>query len=132
MCIRARPRLSFAIPAWWLARSGDVAAAPESREVRVLSHFSLTKRSDGWLIAVDGADLLVCARRKAALRAIRDAIARELSLDDHPQADRAHEFDNHAPDSPAVDEDARDNCPHEDRGHAARQVAVRSSSSRRG
>lgn len=54
-------------------RNGDVRC-----EDRVLSHISLTKRSDGWLIAVDGAELLVCARRKAALRAIRDAIARDL------------------------------------------------------
>jgi hypothetical protein len=45
----------------------------------VLSHYSLTKRNDGWVIAIDGAELLVCARRKTAWRAIRDAIAHELS-----------------------------------------------------
>jgi len=55
--------------------------------VRVLSHISLTKRSDGWLIAVDGVELLVCARRRAALRAIRDAITQELPS--MPEADRA-------------------------------------------
>jgi hypothetical protein len=45
----------------------------------VQSHYSLIKHSDGWLIAVDGAMLLICGRRKTALRAIREAIAYEVA-----------------------------------------------------
>lgn len=91
----------------------------------MFSHFSLTKRSDGWLIAVDGADLLLCARRKAALRAIRDAIARELSLDDHVHAYRAQIDD-------AQSAEVVVNAGFDDRGCDTWQAIVNSSSSRRG
>jgi hypothetical protein len=51
----------------------------ERREDRVQSRYLLVRRSDGWLIAVDAAMLLICGRRKAALRAIREAIAYEVA-----------------------------------------------------
>jgi hypothetical protein len=36
-------------------------------------HYVISKRSDGWVVAVDGAMLLVCERKKMAIRAVRDA-----------------------------------------------------------
>lgn len=40
-------------------------------------HYSVTRRSDGWVISADGVSLLLCSSRKVALRTIRDAVAQE-------------------------------------------------------
>jgi hypothetical protein len=41
-------------------------------------HYVISKHGDGWMIAVDGARLLLCESRRTALRAVQDAT---LSLD---------------------------------------------------
>jgi hypothetical protein len=41
--------------------------------------FVITKCEDGWLIAVDGAPMLVCKRKAAAHRAVRVAIAQDIA-----------------------------------------------------
>jgi hypothetical protein len=87
----------------------------------VLSHYSLTKRNDGWVIAIDGAELLVCARRKTAWRAIRDAIAHELSSLPAANAFMAATHGEHHDDA--------DTEPHNDiLARIARKAAVNSSS----
>jgi hypothetical protein len=40
------------------------------------SHYSISKRSDGWAITVDGSMLMICERKKAAVRAVMEATAR--------------------------------------------------------
>jgi hypothetical protein len=40
---------------------------------RMSGHYVISKRNDGWVIAVDGVPLLVCERRKVAVQAVRDA-----------------------------------------------------------
>ena len=52
-------------------------------------HYVVSKRSDGWGIAVDGSMLLICERKKAALRAVRDAAARRETLAGHSHRRRA-------------------------------------------
>jgi len=52
-------------------------------------HYVISKRSGGWGIAVDGSMLLICERKKAALRAVRDAAARRETLAGHPHRRRA-------------------------------------------
>jgi hypothetical protein len=42
--------------------------------------YVISKRSDGWVIAVDGEMLLICERKKAAIRAVREAM-RNAALD---------------------------------------------------
>ena len=46
------------------------------------NHYAIYRRSDGWVIAVNGSMLLICERKKAALRAVRDAIARDCDSRD--------------------------------------------------
>lgn len=43
-------------------------------------HYSVTKRSDGWVISADGVSLLLCSSRKMALRTIRDAVAQDVAI----------------------------------------------------
>jgi len=66
---------------------------------RVQSHYAVSKCSDGWVISADGAMVLICARRKTALRTIRDAIASELSLVAMADAIIADEHGFRPPDS---------------------------------
>jgi hypothetical protein len=45
----------------------------------VPDRYVISKHSDGWAIAVHGSMLLICERKKAAIRAVRDALAREAA-----------------------------------------------------
>jgi hypothetical protein len=40
---------------------------------RMSGHYVISKRHDGWAIAVDGSMLLICERKKMAIQAVRDA-----------------------------------------------------------
>jgi hypothetical protein len=42
-------------------------------------HYSISKRSDGWAVIVDGATVLICERKKAAIQAVQDAMAQEAA-----------------------------------------------------
>ena len=43
------------------------------------SHYSISKRNNGWVITVDGSMLMICERKKAAIRAVMEATARSES-----------------------------------------------------
>jgi len=47
-------------------------------------HYVISKRSDGWAIAVDGSMLLICERKKDAMRAVRQATARATTAAGRP------------------------------------------------
>ena len=51
--------------------------------------YLISRHSDGWVIAVDGSMLLVCERKKAAMRAVREATTRGFGLL-HPDCQRCH------------------------------------------
>jgi hypothetical protein len=94
MCIAC---LSFAAPLPKITRTADAADLMKSRDAlrhtitrsyrsapgdargRMPDRYNISKRDDGWLISVDGTMLLVCERKKVALRAVRDAMARDAS-----------------------------------------------------
>ena len=39
-------------------------------------HYVIAKHCDGWAIFVDGSMLLICERKRAAIRAVQDATAK--------------------------------------------------------
>ena len=60
--------------------------------------YVISRHSDGWVIAVDGSMLLVCERKKAAMRAVREATTRGFGLL-HPE----HQCCHAEPEEPPAD-----------------------------
>ena len=48
-------------------------------------HYVISKHDEGWAITVDGALLLICERKKMAIRAVREAMRNASTADTRGQ-----------------------------------------------